>query len=307
MEHTLTCLLPAAAFIVFCASGAVYARRRGAGGVRRGVLPDEYIVFLAAVFVLAGGMLVARHNAKEAGARQMAMLSGRVKDIGLALNIARIKQLSFSPADEQTAEFRRIARQLLTLSEHPDKACGRIYTVARRNGVLVFGPEGYEKEHPHASAPGTVYEHPAPELEAVFTTGAPATAGPYAHEYGSFVSAFFPVVDPATEEILLVAGLDMDAVEFAGHMSAARIMPSVFTVILLSLLFALFLTMHAGDAPALKRLRKCRPAVCFTAAFGITLTLFAAMFARDAAVYRRREEFNARARMAGAEVCQEMY
>ncbi len=53
-----------------------------------------------------------------------------------------------------------------------------IYSMAVRNGKIVFGPESYPESDPMASPPGAVYDKPTPESWQVLQTGKPAAVGP---------------------------------------------------------------------------------------------------------------------------------
>ncbi len=120
--------------------------------------------------------------------------------------IQRVKELSFSEKDYGRPSFEQLREHL--------KAHGKlvkqdsIYTVAIRQGLMVFGPENIDPESKDASKPGEVYEQPSEELRAVFSTKKATATEPYEDEYGRYVSAFAPVLDPRTGNVLMVVGID---------------------------------------------------------------------------------------------------
>jgi len=131
-----------------------------------------------------------------------------------------VKELSFTAADEGTPAYDFIRSQLIALGTY----CSHrgIYTLALRDGRLVFGPENYAKDDPMASRPGTVYERPAANDLQVFATGKPAVFGPMTDEYGTFVCALAPVCDPNSGEVLMVVGIDSLANDWKAVVGAAR-------------------------------------------------------------------------------------
>jgi PAS domain S-box-containing protein len=120
--------------------------------------------------------------------------------------IQRVKELTFSEKDYGRPSFEQLREHL--------KAHGKfimqksIYTVAIRGGLMVFGPENIPPESKDASAPGEVYEQPSEELRAVFRTKKAIATEPYEDEYGRYVSAFAPILDPRSGNVLMVVGID---------------------------------------------------------------------------------------------------
>ena len=131
--------------------------------------------------------------------------------LGLAKTISPdlVKALTFTAADRTQPAYQRLRHELTSYGQ----ALGlkQIWSTAQRNGKLVFGPENIDEASPMASAPGTVYEQPTAKNLVAFTEQRPAVEGPYTDEYGTFVSAFAPVKDPATGAVLLVVGVDIFA------------------------------------------------------------------------------------------------
>ncbi len=117
------------------------------------------------------------------------------------------QHLSFTLADKQSAIFEVIKERLLEASQ--GIWCQGIYTVAIREGRLVFGPETYPEDHPMASPVGTVYQQPPEPLWEIFRQKRPKVIGPYTDEYGTFVSTFAPVILPENEQVVLVVGMDI--------------------------------------------------------------------------------------------------
>jgi PAS domain S-box-containing protein len=119
----------------------------------------------------------------------------------------RAKDLTFSEKDYGRPSFELLREQFKAHGKFTKQES--IYTVAMRQGLMVFGPKSIPPESPEASQPGEVYEKPAEELRSVFSTKkAMATDAPYENEYGQYVSAFAPVLDPRTGNVILVVGID---------------------------------------------------------------------------------------------------
>lgn len=141
--------------------------------------------------------------------------------LALAENIhpAVARGIARDPADDSQPEFARLAQYLRTyLSVTPYLG---IYTLVPREGELVFGPESYDADDPLASPPGTLYEQPPDVFFEVFERGAPVVYGPYQDEYGTFISALAPVIDPDTGEAILGIGFDIAPAKWNQALRAA--------------------------------------------------------------------------------------
>ena len=80
--------------------------------------------------------------------------------------------------------------------------------------------------------PGTVYQRPDPELGKVFRTMERLDIGPYTDEFGAFISAFAPVVDKHSGEVLMVVGIDMMADQWKAAVARERLRAILLTLLL---------------------------------------------------------------------------
>lgn len=183
------------------------------------------------VLLLGVGLWITRWTGQVKDVELRSDLLAHAEAIARAMDVAMIRELSFTPADREKPEFQRLRSQMTDYAQ----AAGLrgLYSMAWRGGHIVFGPENYATNDPMASAPGTVYEKPSPQDIAVFRNGQSQTIGPQTDEYGTFVSAVAPVRDPHTGEVLLVVGVDMEARDWYRAVHRARLVPILSTLILL--------------------------------------------------------------------------
>ena len=108
-----------------------------------------------------------------------------------------------------------------------------LYVVVRR-GPDIFFAYSSETEESSGNEAGNRYRRYPDELWQTFSAGHSATAGPYADEWGTFVSAFAPVTSP-TGKTIAVLGLDLDAGEWQRTIFRHRLAPISLTLLLFSL------------------------------------------------------------------------
>ncbi|OHB56815.1 MAG: hypothetical protein A2Y07_06790 [Planctomycetes bacterium GWF2_50_10] len=111
-----------------------------------------------------------------------------------------------------------------------------IYSMAIRDGQIVFGPENLSENDPMASPPGTGYIEPSQADWDIFKTGQPTTIGPQKDEYGTYFSAQAPISDPHTGKVLMAIGMDVPADKWVAQIAIVRLYPILGTLILVTIL-----------------------------------------------------------------------
>ena len=193
-----------------------------------------WILGLVVVAFLAGiGWWTGQYRGRQIDEELRERLGHRAAEIAGVLNPDSARRLTFTAADKGTAAFDVLRKQLIASGS--DLSCRGIFTIGARGGKI-FGPETYADDDPVASPPGTVYQEPPEETRAVFRTRQPATVGPYVDEFGSFVTALAPLLDPRTGEVLLVVGLDLLPGDWHAQINAARRSPLMSSLVIVLLL-----------------------------------------------------------------------
>lgn len=212
--------------------------------------------------------------------------------------------LSFTAEDATRDEFHRICSQMRACAE--TLGLRSLYSMALRDGQIVFGPENLSPDDPYASPPGTVYEEPSPADLEIFKSGKAFVQGPQTDEYGTFITAVVPVFNPRTGGVLLTIGLDLEASEWQAALLRARYEPVLFTVVLLVILLAGSLIMRSHcrtDSPLWNR-HHAEVAVIATAL--LTLTCAAARTSHDAECRLRDQTFRTLAQVQAAGISEKL-
>lgn len=182
------------------------------------------------VFSLA---TVERQNARYHEMQDDLLRHSRV--IANAFSFQELEKLQFTRQDAQNPVYLNLSQQLRDFARVSKYKT--IYTIARRDGKFWFGPESLEPGDPLSSPPGTEYFQPPFSLYLAFLTGLPLTTGPYTDEYGTFVSAFVPIVNEKTRQVRLVVGMDIQTPQWNLELARARLAPLGFGFLCLILIF----------------------------------------------------------------------
>ena len=190
-----------------------------------------YLVTFVTLILL--GWLVTEWRGYSVEAEMRERLLRQAVEIAQSLPVDKVKALSFTAADQQTPAFERIRELMIAYGRFIKQRS--LYSMALRDGVIVFGPENLAEDDPLASRPGTVYQKPGPDDFEVFRTRRPMVTRPHRDEYGAFISALAPVTDLHSGKVLMAVGLDIGIADWNSRVMAIRLPPILGTLLLLAL------------------------------------------------------------------------
>jgi PAS domain S-box-containing protein len=197
------------------------------------------------VLLLALGWWSGNRRAAITEAEMREDLVRRLVEIANSINPKLAEKLTFTQADEGTPAFVQIRKRMIAAGKtFPHRG---IYSMALREGKIFFGPESYAGNDPLASQPGSVYQQPPLETQACFQNKEPVAIGPYTDEFGTFVSALVPVLDPPTGNVLMVVGLDVVADEWQARLNSVQREPLVAALVMVLVLTGIVVVMRRYD------------------------------------------------------------
>lgn len=171
-------------------------------------------ITLSVVAVITGivAYYYAEYRAGNVDQRNRQELLQQVSRIAQTLDPGHVNKLSFTENDADRHEYHALCKEMRLFQ--PLMHVRGIWSLALRDGKLVFGPESYAASDPLASAPGTVYQCPRQEVFDLFSDKKGFVIGPISDEYGDFVSAAAPVINPDSGEVLMTVGADILAADW---------------------------------------------------------------------------------------------
>ncbi|GKT37384.1 hypothetical protein ADUPG1_003322, partial [Aduncisulcus paluster] len=220
------------------------------------------LVLLGAIIV--AGVLFSRWLAVQVEIEMRANLLNHARMVAEALDINNIEGLSGSESDLRTPEYLRLKEQFSAVHSEP---------------------LGSEDESPA----GQVYEEVPEAYLRVFKTKTAVVEGPVNDRWGAWVSALIPLVDPHTNKLIAVLGMDVDARDWKREVAVRAMLPVGLTVLaLVSILAASSALLARRISPIgyVSRWMK-HIEVAMTVATGLVLTLFAAWLAESQYEYNQ--------------------
>jgi hypothetical protein len=166
------------------------------------------LIVVSTVGLLSGyEVLQWRVRSKTAQLREELLMEATA--ITRQINIVRIRALSFTAADRDRPEYQRFSAQWQSYAKVTQLSA--VYGVARRKGEYVFGPGNLRGADALLVPPGKVYANPPLGLVEAFKTRQAQVGGPYKDNGKGCVSAWIPVIDPRSDEVLMVMVMSVDA------------------------------------------------------------------------------------------------
>ncbi len=136
-------------------------------------------------------------------------LSAKADTASAAVNFRRVETLTASPADIGNSDYERLKEQLKAINE-ANLDLTYVYLMRFDNGKIIFLVDSEPDFSSNSSPPGQVYDEAAPELRAKFLSQKTFIIDAYTDRWGSWISAFAPIIDLENKRMIALIGMDMD-------------------------------------------------------------------------------------------------
>ncbi|MBN2723425.1 MAG: PAS domain S-box protein [Deltaproteobacteria bacterium] len=203
-------------------------RRYGKIHISNSTTWDVAVMFILAVSMTSGWYAAVVITGKT-DLRLRQDLAVRAQTAAASINNLRLGALTGKKSSENNPDFKRIKHQLASIRKvNTDSRF--IYLCGLKNGQVIFLLDSENSRSSDYSPPGQVYTEATPVLKKTFKGDTVYVEGPIVDRWGSWVSAFVPVMD-SKGKTTAVLGMDVSANHWAGVLAESRL-----TVILLVML-----------------------------------------------------------------------
>ncbi|MDA3970305.1 MAG: hypothetical protein PF442_03040 [Desulfobulbaceae bacterium] len=121
-----------------------------------------------------------------------------------------VASLSAEPTDTNNPNIKAVRSQLLRMKK-ANSDSRFVYLMAKQVDNIVFLADAESPDSEDYSKSGDVYAEASPRLHAIFNNGKPFTEGPFEDKWGIWVSGHAPIIDPETNKVIAIIGIDIDA------------------------------------------------------------------------------------------------
>ncbi|HNW39794.1 MAG TPA: PAS domain S-box protein [Candidatus Omnitrophota bacterium] len=218
------------------------------------------IVLISVFIVLTVGIIYIGLTAHFEDKAMRDDLLLHAKLIKNALGLQAPLGLTASDEDLSSPDYQLLKSKLMAISAaYPE--CRFTYLFGKhQNGKVFFYIDSESPDSQNYSPPGQIYNEASDDLLEMFSTGEPLIEGPETDRWGTWISALVPVVDPQTNKVMAVLGMDIDIRQW-GKSIFFRVFISFCVYILILALIGLFLFLSQKSRNENLRLKKIQMAL----------------------------------------------
>ncbi len=205
---------------------------------RRGSEQPGYIsILLVLLMVVVTGGLISWWNLWQTDQWMRTELLRHARSAASAIPLDRVAAVSGTVSDRDLPHYQRLKAQLQRLSVlYPE--FDFFYLMGRKPDRTIFffvdsRPDGGEDE----SKPGQIFHEADANLHRAFDTGIAAIFRPYTSRKDVRVRVCVPLMDPRTNAVQAVFGMDVDAEKWRALAMRSLCVPLGFTVLLMGIVF----------------------------------------------------------------------
>ncbi|MGC8659290.1 MAG: response regulator [Desulfomonilaceae bacterium] len=198
--------------------------------------PATFWIWTSLIIVVVSGWAFTQFVGSLTDSQERKNLLIQANIAAAGLNISWIQKLSGSIGDIESPDYEMI-HQRLEMIKKRNPLYRFVYLLGWKNGLLIFLNDSQPKSSPDFSHPGAFYDDAPQKVKEVFKTGGEIIQGPYTDRWGSWVSAFTPIMDPANGAVLAVLGFDVSSSVWLKKISFSRLLPMFMTFVIASVIF----------------------------------------------------------------------
>ncbi|MDD5506498.1 MAG: hypothetical protein PHR73_07085 [Candidatus Omnitrophica bacterium] len=219
-------------------------------GLRKKERRRALLIWSAYLILAISGWLITQKIGAYFRQSNVDELSAKANTASAAVNFRRVETLTASAADIGTPDYERLKEQLKAINE-ANVDLTYVYLMRFDNGKIVFLADSEPDSSGSSSPPGQVYEEAPPELKAKFLSRRTFIVDAYTDRWGSWLSAFAPVIDLRNNKIVALIGMDMDINIWQQKMFLYRLL-GILISFCMFILFFVFLLSARLTAPLMK-------------------------------------------------------
>ncbi len=193
---------------------------------------------LMLLVVLTGGWLLTELLGRDADQSTRGDILNLAQVAGASLDTSQVRQLTGRPTDASLPVYNALRARLIQINQATSHIRW-LYLTAQNEGRIIFTVDSIASGDPKHAGPGVPYNRPPQALFTVFASGQPAVVGPYTDGGVSFISAFVPLLDPSTGQVMQVLEADINAADWQMAVGKARL-AGISITLLITLLFVGF-------------------------------------------------------------------
>lgn len=184
---------------------------------------------LIITFVLVTGVLATVYTYIKATSSAQETLLEHVSVVANTLESHHIITLSGSEADLIHPDYIILKKRFQKIKELSDNNIRYIYLTGYRNGQPFFFADSEPESSLGYAPPGLIYGNASPTLNNIFSSRRSIVENVFSAGKETWLSALAPVIDPETDHVVAVLGMDLSARQYYRTIYTYSILPASVT------------------------------------------------------------------------------
>ncbi len=197
----------------------------------------EWFLLMLTTVLLAGALFGAwRSREIDAFLREELLRSTRV--LAETIDVRDVRALSGSARDVGTPQYESFKTYFRSIIQAFPESRFLTLVGRRYDGRVFFYVDSEPPGSKDESPPGEVYDAVDPGFLPAFDEARAVVAGPVEDQWGTWVSAWVPLIEPGSDRVRAVLALDVSGDEWQRRLDRAKLLPALTALLLTGLLFA---------------------------------------------------------------------
>lgn len=231
-----------------------------------------YIILFFALFCF----LISNYIGQKADQESRQNLLKRTESIANKVDASYLNTFTDTKEDWKNPLFHRIRNLLILCGKiNPDQKF--IYLLRKSEDKVKFSVENVLETEEIFQLPGNVYDEVPDDIIALFNNKESIVIGPFSDQWGTYISAFVPIIDQKTEKVVAVLGMDIDANQWQSMILKQRSIVIYITYLMILILVSGILLNKVKSYPILRKskiLNYSETVIIFSLSFVISLSTF---------------------------------
>lgn len=203
---------------------------RQLAAAKRFIFRPKRFTTIVMMLIIWAGVAGALFAAISSDLRNRDYLRGRAQTIADALPLQNIKELHGNSDDLTTISYNTLKERLQKIRAG-NHDLSFVYLLGAKDGKVFYYMDSEVQGQPSYSAPGQIYTSASNKLKNTFVSSETTVEGPSRDQWGVWVSALTPVVDPVTGQTVAVVGIDTSAQTYYGQIALYALVPLLLSAI----------------------------------------------------------------------------
>ncbi|MBN2220535.1 MAG: CHASE domain-containing protein [Kosmotogaceae bacterium] len=239
-------------------------------------------LLLSIVVILALGISVSLAEINRGKKEFSRRLLRQARFLESGLNKKELSTLNGNIDDMSKPEYSRLRKQLANTSEIFPNFQSVYLMRIDDEGNMVFLVDSAIAGSEDESLPGDLYEDK--DLLMVLETGRGAVMPLMSDKWGTWITVAIPIIDPYSDEVFAVLGVDIDSKDWGGFILSYAVLPIIFSFTLIFIaIISYFMVRWRERLPSEKlekRFSRYLESLIFLAV-GVTVTVFASFLVNE--------------------------